>query len=201
MEATKILLSQEELNLVQDTHWLLTKNNIIEKAKSLFGDLAASLRQQTNELAAALPQSVQLFSPKVFKGEYYQGLPYVMLDYPRVFAKDDVLAIRTFFWWGNFFSVTLQLKGSYHQLYLPALMKHRTLLAQQQFHVSVSDDEWRHDFEPDNYQPVSGDNQVFENAIAGKFVKLAVRVPLAQWNNAFPLLEKHHATLIGMLAG
>ena len=117
MEGTKILLSAEELSLVQDTHWLLTKNNIIEKTKALFGNLAESLVKQTSRYEDHFPQTVHLYSPKVFKGEYYEGLPYVMLDYPRIFGKDDVFAIRTFFWWGNFFSITLQLKGSYHQEY------------------------------------------------------------------------------------
>ena len=54
-------------------------------------------------------------SPKISKGENYRGLPYVMLDYPRLFGREEVLAIRTFFWWGHGFSVTLHLKGGYRE--------------------------------------------------------------------------------------
>ena len=200
MEGTKILLSAEELSLVQDTHWLLTKNNIIEKTKALFGGLAESLVQQITRYNDSFPQTVQLYSPKVFKGEYYLGLPYVMLDYPRVFSKDDVFAIRTFFWWGNFFSVTLQLKGSYHQLFQPALIKSKSLLAQNGFHIAMSDDEWRHDFEPDNYQPIMMTDDLFERYLDNKFLKIAVRVSLTNWNEASMLIGKHHNTIIEILA-
>ncbi len=199
MEGTKILLSAEELSLVQDTHWLLTKNNIIEKTKVLFGSLAESLVNHTTRYQNHFPQAVHMCSPKVFRGDY-EGLPYVMLDYPRVFGKDDVFAIRTFFWWGNYFSITLQLKGRYHQQYLPALIKHKELLAEQGFHIARSEDEWRHDFEPDNYQPIIKGDELFENTLNGKFVKLAVQVPLSHWNEAGVLIEKHHNTIIGILA-
>jgi len=201
MEATKILLSEEELKLVQDTHFLLTKNRIIEKTKQLFGDLADILRKDVEAAGLRLPEAVHLFSPKVFKGEYYNQLPYVMLDYPRVFAKDDVLAMRTMFWWGNFFSVTLQLKGYYQQLFAPALLANKKMLVMQGFHVSVSGDEWRHDFAPENYVPVQTDGNNLEKAVEGEYLKIAVRVPLADWNNAPELISGHQRSIIRLLAG
>lgn len=197
MEGAKILLSQEELNLVQDTHWLLTKNNIIEKTKQLFGRLADPLQDKVAGHMEKLPQAVLLFSPKIFKGEYYQGLPYVMLDYPRIFSKDDVFAMRTMFWWGNFFSVTLQLKGSYQQLFGPVLMQYREQLANDGFCVAVSNDEWRHDFEAGNYQPIS---EYLSKAMEGAFLKIAVRVPLSRWNDAEELLAAHQHKLLEILA-
>ena len=51
-------------------------------------------------------------TPKIAKGENYLQLPYVLLDYPRCFDKENIFAIRTMFWWGNFFSITLHLSGS-----------------------------------------------------------------------------------------
>ena len=137
-----------------------------------------------------------LFSPKIFKGEYYQGLPYVMLDYPRVFSKDDVFAMRTMFWWGNFFSVTLQLKGSYQQQFGPVLMKNRERLAKDGFYLAVSGDEWRHDFAADNYELI-GEN--LGKALNGAFLKIAVQVPLSAWNNAEELLRAHQLKLLEIL--
>ncbi|HEY0678440.1 MAG TPA: hypothetical protein VGD17_09140 [Chitinophagaceae bacterium] len=198
MSATKVLLSAEELNLVQDTHWLLTKNNIIEKAKEMFGELASSLRVEIGN-RDHLPESVRLFSPKISKGEYYQGLPYVMLDYPRVFTRDEVFAMRTMFWWGNFFSVTLQLKGSYQILYGPVLLQKWELLAAKGFYVSVSEDEWDHDFTPGNYEIVSS-RETIEKAMRGHFLKLAVRIPVREWNDALKLIGEHQRTIMDLLA-
>ena len=67
-----------------------------------------------------LPEEVLIQSPKISRGENYNGLPYVMLDYPRCFGKEDVFAMRTMFWWGNFFSITWHLKGKYSKEYIAA---------------------------------------------------------------------------------
>jgi hypothetical protein len=199
MEATKILLSADELDLVQDTHWLLTKNRIIEKAKDMFGLLAGRL-QPLVEAGTNLPETVRLFSPKVFRGEYYQGLPYVMLDYPRVFGREHVLAMRTMFWWGNFFSVTLQLKGSYLEMFGQSLVRNEGRLADAGYFIGVSEDEWRHDFEADNYLPLQKGVGLLEEAFRNKpFVKLAVRVPLSKWNEAGELIAQQHRLLLDVL--
>jgi hypothetical protein len=196
---TKLLLSEEELSLVQNTHWLLTKNNIIEKAKSMFGSLAATLQAEVEQQKDRLPEAIHLFSPKIFKGEYYQGLPYVMLDYPRVFTRNEVFAMRTMFWWGNFFSVTLQLKGSYQQLFGPVLLEKRARLARRGFYVCVSEDEWRHDFEPANYERIQLTGTNLEQAVGGSFVKIAVQVPVSQWNDAAQLLRTQQKHLLELL--
>src|SRR5689334_6032402 len=113
MNQTKIMLSQKEMELVTRADWILTKNGIIKKVKQLFEELQ---EKQTEELKAhrsELPAAVFSFSPKISKGENYQGLPYLVLDHPRIFEKENILAVRTLFWWGNFFSTTLHVAGEY----------------------------------------------------------------------------------------
>ena len=68
-----------------------------------------------------MPEVIKTSTPKISKGENYKDLPYVMLDYPRCFQKEKTIAIRTFFWWGNFFSINLQLSGEYKEQALPSL--------------------------------------------------------------------------------
>jgi hypothetical protein len=113
MDSAKIQLSAEELSLVQNAGWLLTKNTIIEKVFALFGDVAHQMRDNFAAGEGIIPAEVLVPSPKISKGENYKGLPWVMLDYPRFFNREDAFAIRTMFWWGHFFSVTLHLKGAY----------------------------------------------------------------------------------------
>src|SRR5258706_1001549 len=95
-------------------------------------------------------------SPKISKGENYKGLPWMVLDYPRAFGREDVLAIRTLFWWGHYFSVTLHLKGRYKTLFLPVIQERITLLAAAGFHANVSEEEWRHELDPENDLPLPG---------------------------------------------
>src|SRR5437868_6529086 len=113
-------LSIYEMKLVTDPEVLLTKNRIIQKVYELFGGLAEDYKDVLK--AAGLFTSNEVVA-KISRGENYKGLPYVMLDYPRQFAKVEVFAIRSFFWWGNFFSITLQLGGQYQHKYASLVEK------------------------------------------------------------------------------
>ncbi len=94
--------------------------------------------------------------PKISRGENYKGFPWVVLDYPRGFGREDVFAIRSLFWWGHYFSVTLHLKGKYKDLFLPVIRSRIPLLAGAGFHICISADEWRHELAADHYSPLEG---------------------------------------------
>jgi hypothetical protein len=198
MDATKIQLSAEELSLVQNAGWLLTKNTIIEKVYSMFGEIAHRVRDDLNADPALLLPEVLIPSPKISKGENYGGLPWVMLDYPRLFNRRHTFAIRTLFWWGNFFSVTLHLKGDYKERLQQKLLANLPLLAARQFYLCVSGDEWRHEFEEDNYQPLSQLNSsaVEEILLANDFCKFSAKILLPEWNQSKELIIDLYETIV-----
>jgi hypothetical protein len=201
MDVSKLALSEEELRLVSDPGIILTKNAIISKVYHLFGDLSQQVRKDLS-----LPGEVGVISPKISKGESYQGLPYVMLDYPRYFTAEHVLAIRTFFWWGNFFSVNLQLKGKYQSLYQPALISHFELLASGNYAIAVGEDEWQHHTGSDEYRQL---NSMGADEFAGiisshPFIKISGSFGLDQWHNMQMLLRNSHKELsiaAGLMSG
>ena len=121
MDTSKIQLSAEEMQLVSNSAWILTKHRIIEKVYRLFGDCAAEMQVYLAERKALLPGEVFRLPPKISKGEQYEALPYVVLDYPRFFTAEEVFAVRSFFWWGHYFSITLHLKGKFQQQYQQAI--------------------------------------------------------------------------------
>src|SRR5436309_811352 len=101
MKETKIQLSGPEMELMCDAGIIFTKNSVLQKVKALFYDLQSELtacRVESDELR----RNVFSLSPKISRGENYQGLPYMVLDYPRKFTPENIFAIRTLFWWGNF---------------------------------------------------------------------------------------------------
>lgn len=196
--SAKIQLSEEESTLVRNAHWLLTKNNIMEKVVQLFGQLVPAYQAAAPSSQQPLPQAVAAASPKISKGEKYEGLPWVMLDFPRAFGKEDTFAIRTFFWWGHFFSLTLHLKGAYKQQYLAMLMENKPLLEQYGFYICVADDEWLHHFEEDNYIPLHQlDQPSIEQLLSGNdFCKLSAKIPLEQWELANEKLVQLYQVLL-----
>lgn len=184
MNPTKIQLSEDELSLVQNGQLLLTKNAIMDKAVDTMGELHGVIKVLLEELEPPLPEEVLASSGKISKGEKYEGLPWVMLDYPRVFKKQAVFAVRTMFWWGNFFSITLHLSGEYKERYKNVLLQNRLLLQECNFYICVGEDEWRHDFAPTNYVSLDRlQEQAVEKIISvTDFCKFSVRIPLQMWN-------------------
>ena len=198
MDKAKIQLSAVEIELVRNAEVLLTKQRIVSKVFNLFGELAALLQLKLQSVS--LPSSVKQLSPKIAKGENYEMLPYVMLDYPRYFSKEHIIAIRTFFWWGNFFSVTLQLKGTYWKQYASSIFKHHLQLAAAGFYVAISDDEWRHDHAADHYRSLqSMDEAEFKSMHDHPFCKLSARIDLTEWNNATMHFEALYDVLADVL--
>jgi hypothetical protein len=202
MQTSKIQFSPEELRLAENSEMILTKNRIIKKAMSVFGSIADEYSSLAEQYRQELPSEFFTLNPKISRGEQYLGLPYVILDYPRIFSKDHVFAIRSFFWWGNYFSLTLHLKGTYKDAFGKKIRKHFELLTRNDYCIAISDDEWRHDFEEENYVALKngGIKMLEQNIVAGSFLKLAVKWRLQQGNEIELLLKKQFSILIDILS-
>lgn len=145
MIPAKIQFSKEETDLLSRASWLLAKNRILGKIEHFLETLGQELRDQ---LDREFPESLKVFlhqPPKVSRGEHYQGLPYRVLDYPRHFQAQEIFAWRTLFWWGQFFSVTLHLRG-------PHLMPEANRMVEKLLsrtgipvRISLEGNEWDHD--------------------------------------------------------
>lgn len=193
-DSANVSLSAFEQQLVADAEWILTKNRIIEKVYLLFGKL--SEQYQAHAPLQQLPTETLLASPKISKGENYEGLPYVMLDYPRCFGKENVLAIRTFFWWGNFFSITLQLKGMYLEQFRNNIQQQLSAALYNNAWINVSEEEWMHHFRNDNMQLIRNHgNDLSEK----KMLKIAFQHSFAEWEHAENLLEQSFQHLMQLL--
>lgn len=193
----KVQLSAKEFEMLNDASWFLTKSSIIEKVYLMFGEISEVAKEiLKHEAPAVYKLSVH---PKISKGENYLGLPYVMLDYPRIFGKENVLAIRIMFWWANYFSITLHLKGNFQRQFVITERMEKL----SGYYISIKGDEWAHHIDQDNYQ-LSDDLQKQypdELVLPGSFVKIARKIPLTEWDNASAELIKTYMELIRFYQG
>ncbi|TWI81231.1 hypothetical protein IQ13_2247 [Lacibacter cauensis] len=190
-EKANVSLSAFERQLVSDPAWILTKNGIIEKVYALFGNLSETYKQ--TGLLQKLPAEITAAGAKISKGENYEGLPYVMLDYPRCFSKENVFAVRTFFWWGHFFSITLHMKGTYLQQYNASILAYEPILTANDVWVNNSDEEWHHHFRSNNMQLLNGNKTLLQNR---QILKLAFVCSLVDWDFAEEILEQKFRLLL-----
>src|SRR5690242_773949 len=195
-EEAKIQLSEREMELVTNSEWIFTKQLIIQKVYHLFGQLHEEYKEIISNQKLLLPEEMQQAGGKISKGENYKGLPYVILDYPATFSKEKILAVRTFFWWGNFFSITLHVSGKYFRKNM--LSKEAIdFLKENNFSVCLNDNQWHHHFHSSNFVSI---NELNEGAIKEleqkNFLKIAKKTGLAEWNSAQENLKEAFEEII-----
>jgi hypothetical protein len=201
MGTANVKLSKNELELVCDAGFILTKNKIIAKVYELFGSLQTGFVLESERLHALLPAEIFAPSPKIYKGEQYLGLPYVMLDTPRYFGKEGAFAIRCFFWWGNFFSITLQLSGKYAMDYAEKMMAQMASKHYDDWYICVNEDYWQHHFEETNFLPFNAASvEAYRNLNTDQepFFKIACKIPLIKWEEASDFFNDKYSSLIDL---
>lgn len=186
----KVTLSELEEKLVNNREWILTKHTIIQKVGELLaGQVDVINSEFIHPLTATIPE-LAACRPKISKGENYQGLPYMILDHPALFSKTDVFALRTMFWWGNFFSITLHLSGKYKKAAGEKVIE-RLAISDSDFFISTGEEEWEHHFEAGNYAAVKTLQQedLCKKIVQPSFIKIALKYDLHQWDDINELLQ------------
>jgi hypothetical protein len=124
------------------------------------------------------------------------------LDYPRHFKPENIFAIRTLFWWGNFFSITIHVSGKAKKDLEKNLVNGYSSFKKNGFYISIHEEEWQHHFEEENYQPVESiPQQEFEKIINEKsFVKIANKIELDKWEQTEEFLLESFKEIVQLIS-
>lgn len=179
-------LSAAEKDLLLNPEMIYLKNSAMEKLRLIL----ISLQEEQAEVIrmANVKHLVLKNSPKISKGENYLGLPYFILDYPRYSDQHNMFFIRSMFWWGNFFSSTIQLSGEMKENYGARLLDDQERLTH--YYIGINEDPWIHHFEPSNYTSVGRltKNEIAERLKNTAHLKIATYWPLSRIDDAKGLL-------------
>ncbi|MFN2437887.1 MAG: hypothetical protein ABR503_01725 [Chitinophagaceae bacterium] len=201
MNEAKIHLSPSEMDLMCNAEIILTKNKILKKIKILLEHLQDKMMQygKANKDDQRL-NNLFVVSPKISKGENYEGLPYLVLDYPRLFDVNHIFTIRSMFWWGNFFSTTLHMAGHYKEKNLSLIENAYSELANRNFYIGVNVDQWIHHFEEENYLMIKdlSKEEFIHRSREYSHIKLASHFALQELNSARNNLFENWKLLIGI---
>ncbi len=171
-------LSKKELSMINETDFLITKVKIISDIVILLENTKERLQETIEQKNNNLVSETKLKNGRVFKGEYYRDLPFVTLDFPRIFEKENVFAYRTMFWWGNFFSFTLHLQGEYLEQYRAKLISNFDMLLDQDIYICVGETPWEYHYGNNNYIKLEFQHKnLIEN---NSFIKLSKKIPLEE---------------------
>jgi hypothetical protein len=182
MQKCAIKLTNHQLKLAADTDYPITKNQVIANISLLFDELGKHLQQTHFEGSF---QFLNHGSYKVTRGENYQGLPYIVLDYPKISGTDFPIVMRTMFWWGKYFSFNIIIQDeSLLNKIKPAnwLDKNRELFA------LTSTDKWDNDVLSNAYEPFTLHRNLSYNHIAG-CTRLSAILPISQYEELLDYAE------------
>ena len=187
---TKVTLSNTEMNHVLNQSIFLTKNDVIQKVYLMFQQ-AHEFYQKEVQTIPQLPKELKATNGKISKGENYFQQPWVMLDAPNYFKGNDVFALRTFFWWGNFMSINFLVMGIWVDEVKCCLLKEKNNY--EEWFICINENPWQHHFEKDNMKKMNECSvEELENLT---FIKLAKKIPLQEWDNIDIFLQESFVAL------
>lgn len=198
MQQTKIQLLPAEMELVSKPDLILTKNAILQKIKLFFEEIQVRQSVILKDYSSRIPEEILRISPKISRGENYKGLPWLVLDNPRFFQHNNIFAIRTMFWWGNFFSITIHLSGDNKTKHSEKIISNISSLRENGFCIYNGNDEWEHDLDPGSYKELSavGDDEFDKISSANSFLKLAKKFPIDSFEGIDEKLLKNYELLV-----
>ena len=184
-----MILTKKEIDLIKNKEFLITKTIIIKKIYDLFEEVRQKLNEAICNASFNFPLAVDTKIGKIFRGENYNMLPYINLDYPKLFDGNDIFTFRTMFLWGSFYSSTLHLSGKYLAEYKNNIISNLHNYLNEDLYICVHDSPWQYHYGTDNYVKLTKDNiDLIEKM---KFLKLNMRFELSDYDK-LPKLATNH---------
>lgn len=149
----------------------------MEHVVASFASLKKELKSSVQKESYIFPPELPVNGGKISKGDNYQGLPYVVLDYPAIFSRSQVYAYRSMFLWADCFSFTWHFSGDGLITVREKLLASAEQLLEASFFICINSDPWQHHYEEDNYVLLTADLlPILENH---SFIKISQKIPLS----------------------
>jgi hypothetical protein len=201
MQVTKIAFSDEEMEAVLNSRFFLVKHDVMKKVMDIFAQLESELKKEI-VFQDIQYDNLQKETGKIFRGENYKNLPYMVLDYPKLFSADNVLTFRTMFWWGREFSFTLHLQGRALERFYPKIESNISQLLKKDFYFCINQSPWQYSFTEDNYLLLDDlyHKKDFHSTVASReFIKMSRKLPIAEYGRTIEYGTETFKLVMGLL--
>jgi hypothetical protein len=143
--------SSEEIRMIHDTEFFPAKAEIIQKFHEEFMKLRDQLRMECKKIRPnRAPAGCDFETGQMVKGERFHDFPYVYLDFPKFFSKDEMFTFRSFFWWGHNLFFCWFLSGPRLDEYKKRLLDCHASILHQFVFLSTAETPWEWSLETPN---------------------------------------------------
>lgn len=155
MQNSTYKFTQDELETMSNKEFFFIKHCITDKIILFMEQTRENYRNVIKNLTIDFPQGTDFTDGKISKGENYELLPYLILDYPRLFTPKNTLAIRTMFWWGEGLNITFLLGGDILQKLKNSIKDVVLKFKGDNVFFCIHHSSWQYHFRKDNYLLIS----------------------------------------------
>ncbi|MFI5135417.1 MAG: hypothetical protein ACHQD9_06155 [Chitinophagales bacterium] len=182
-EDSKVRLSKEEIHLLRDQDFFYSKKIITEKIVHELSETVEEIKASGIFKRISFPPGTDISTGKISKGENYLGLPYIVLDFPRLFTPEKILTFRTMVWWGNFISHAMLMSVTKDDS-VYRLTRQVWLLIEKKVYFCTNESPWHHHFQLNNYVPLELvlKREIEDHLEEKKFLKVARKIPMNSIN-------------------
>lgn len=174
-----MLLSEREQKIINDSEFLKTKLAVFSKFSSLFENVREKQKEVVSNSDYLFQPNIDVLNGKIFRGENYKSLPYLVLDHPKLYSKSDTFSFRTIFLWGNYFTSSIHIEGHSLNSFRSIIMNNITSLLDNEIYICINKTPWEYYFENDNYRILTKDN--IDHIKDAKFLKLGKKLTLEKY--------------------
>ncbi len=168
-------LKNSELKIITDDVFLKKKEIILQKIIKYFNNISIELKKEFSVNNINSYWNFNL-APKISRGEKYNELPYIVLDYPSYFKKEDICSFRIIFLWANQFSCNLVLKGKPLIEFEKKIKKKYIFFKNEGYVLNYNKSLWVHEVE--NLDPNSSDLMNYSFRSKNAYLKISKSLPL-----------------------
>ena len=199
LDHSKLDLSAEGLRLLTKREPWNEKRLLFDGLYNWFGHALTQTKQRHGELFNGLVGNET--NGKITRGDNYNGFPYVLLDYPNLFSRDEIVAARNMVWLGNGFHCTLHVRGSFG-VTLAEKVASVPPTRFDNIRILTGDDEWQHHVEPNNWKKLADATpDEHEQMKQRRWLKLGCELNIHQpdsWNDALASVYQTWADVLSL---
>ncbi len=166
--------SDHEMQMINTVEVFLHKPAIMKKTEQLLNDLNQALISELATDCRKFPEGIDMIKGQVVRGENHKGFPFISLDMPQFFTKQEMFTFRTLFWWGHCLVFSLIVKGDKLSQYLDTLLQYQHEPTWQQTHIAITPTPWEWDLSTENYiaLPTHDANHLHKQIKQIQYIKL-----------------------------
>lgn len=172
-----LFFNQSELALIQSDAFFKTKQHIYDNIIAQYNILSADIEALKSDYLNLFSAASHPEGGKISKGENYMGCPYLVLDNPRCYKEDYILACRTMFLWSHYFVATFIYKQSeavHHRFFTRFTASKQN--ANQ--YILFTNKLWQHHVTSENYLPLENAAAEWTNdKIPVDLIKIVMVIP------------------------